>query len=61
MDRRKKEHEPKETGLRYENLPESHRKVLDQLDKMTSKQIFQTLIDSGIYTADGKLTKEYGG
>ena len=37
------------------------REIMDRLDLLTPKQKFQTLIDSGIYTQDGRLRKEYGG
>jgi hypothetical protein len=40
---------------------ELHERVLKRVRRMTSKEGFQSLIASGIYTPDGKLAKEYGG
>ncbi len=40
---------------------EAHERVMAALRDMTSEQLFQTLVDAGIYTADGRLTPEYGG
>ena len=42
-------------------LRKLHERLLERLDKMTPEGGFQTLVASGIYTPDGKLTKEYGG
>jgi hypothetical protein len=47
-------HKPKSLG-------ELHREVLDRINKMSPAQGFQSLVKSGIYTQDGKLTKLYGG
>jgi hypothetical protein len=33
--------------------------VLNGMRKMTKEEGFKSLVASGIYTADGKLTKEY--
>ena len=38
-----------------------HKRVLDEIRKMTAQDGFRDLIASGIYTRDGKLAKEYGG
>ena len=42
-------------------LLDLHKRVLDHVRKMTPEEGFKELVASGIYTADGKLTKEYGG
>jgi hypothetical protein len=44
-----------------EELLELHRRVLEEVQKMTPEEGFKDLIASGIYTPDGKLAKEYGG
>lgn len=31
------------------------------LSGMTTDELFQTMVDSGIYLPDGRLAKEYGG
>jgi roadblock/LC7 domain-containing protein len=36
-----------------------HKKIMAKLKKMSSKEIFQTAVEAGIYTPDGKLTKHY--
>jgi hypothetical protein len=38
-----------------------HRHFLKVLDSMSSKELVQTMIDAGIYTKSGRLTKRYGG
>jgi hypothetical protein len=40
---------------------ESHRKLMEQLRKMTSAEVLQTAIDAGIYNEDGSLTEQFGG
>ena len=35
--------------------------ILEDLRKMTPEERFQTKVDAGIYTQDGRLRKEYGG
>lgn len=37
----------------------AHERLLARLAKMSAEEIFQTMIDAGIYTKDGKLTKPY--
>jgi len=49
------------TPLYGSELLEMHRRVLDRVGKMTKEEGFQSLVESGIYTPDGKLAKEYGG
>ncbi len=36
-----------------------HRKIMAELRKMTSEEIFQTWVEAGIYYPDGKLNKHY--
>jgi hypothetical protein len=38
-----------------------HKRVLERVRKMTQEEGFRSLAASGIYTAEGKLAKEYGG
>ncbi len=38
---------------------EVHKRIMAMLDSMTSEEIFQTAVRSGIYTKDGKLTSLY--
>ena len=40
---------------------EAHRKARERISKMTSEELLQTFVDSGINNPDGTLTKEYGG
>ena len=47
--------------LSRKELLELHERVLKRVRKMSPKQGFRSLIASGIYTAEGKLAKEYGG
>jgi len=47
--------------LSPKDLRELHQRVLDRVRKMTPREGFQSLIESGIYTPDGKLAKEYRG
>lgn len=37
----------------------AHERLLARLAKMSAEEIFQTMIDAGIYTRDRKLTKAY--
>jgi hypothetical protein len=34
-------------------------KVVSEMRKRSSKQVFATLVDAGIYTRNGRLTKHY--
>jgi hypothetical protein len=36
-------------------------RVVDNVRRMSGKQIFESMVITGIYTPSGKLTKEYGG
>jgi len=35
--------------------------VLAKVKRMSGKEIFESMVATGIYTPEGKLTKEYGG
>ena len=37
------------------------REMLERIKLRTPEEKFQSLVRSGIYTADGRLRKEYGG
>ena len=45
--------------LSRKELLELHERVVKRVRKMTPKEGFKSLIASGTYTADGKLTKDY--
>ena len=47
--------------LSRKELLDVHRRVIEEVEKMTPEQGFKDLIASGIFTPDGKLAKEYGG
>jgi len=47
--------------LSRRELLELHARVIKRVRTMTPKEGFQSLIASGIYTRNGKLTKEYRG
>ncbi|HEX2568672.1 MAG TPA: hypothetical protein VH877_03865 [Polyangia bacterium] len=34
---------------------EAHARLMERWSKMTSAEIFQTIVDAGIYTPDGEL------
>lgn len=36
-----------------------HARLMARLEKMTSAEFFQTLVEAGIYTPDGELTEHY--
>lgn len=42
-------------------LPPTHQKVLEAVRKMTPAEGFASLVASGIYTPDGRLTENYNG
>jgi hypothetical protein len=48
-------------GLPRKELLRLHKRVLERVRKMTPEEGFRALVESGIYTPEGKLTKEYGG
>ena len=53
-----------ETGsqpLSRSEMLDMHERILDRVRKMTPEEGFHSLVASGIYTPDGRLTKEYGG
>lgn len=49
------------TRSNYNNLNELHRAVYERVNKMSAREGFKTLVESGIYTANGNLAKRYGG
>jgi hypothetical protein len=52
---------PKDGPLSRAELLVLHQRVLEKVQKMTPEEGFRSLVESGIYTPEGKLTKEYGG
>ena len=36
-----------------------HRRLMERLRSMSPEEVFQTLVDAGIYTPDGELTSPY--
>jgi hypothetical protein len=36
-----------------------HKKIMQDLRRMTPKEVLQVAIEAGIYTPDGKLTEPY--
>ena len=38
---------------------EAHARFVAEMAKMTPKEIFQTIVDAGIYTPDGELAEPY--
>jgi hypothetical protein len=62
-DKSDKSEQPQTNGavLSRKALLEVHRRVVEEVRKMTPEQGFQDLIASGIYTSGGKLAKKYGG
>jgi hypothetical protein len=38
-----------------------HRRVVREITAMSPKQRLATMVQAGIYTKSGKLTKQYGG
>lgn len=38
---------------------EPHKRLMKRLRKMTPDEFFKTLVDAGIYTKTGRLTKRY--
>jgi hypothetical protein len=38
---------------------EAHARLMERWSKMTSAEIFQTIVDAGIYTPDGELAEPY--
>ncbi len=43
------------------NLTQLHHRIYQRISRMNAAQGFKTLIESGIYTENGNLTKHYGG
>ncbi|HWQ91615.1 MAG TPA: hypothetical protein VN673_08085 [Clostridia bacterium] len=62
-DESKKTETPPISGsmLSRNELLDLHKRVLERVRKMTPEEGFRSLVASGIYTPEGKLTKEYGG
>jgi len=48
-------------GLPRKKLLEMHKRVLERVRKMTPEEGFRSLVESGIYSPEGKRAKEYGG
>ncbi len=44
-----------------QELIAAHERALKQMDKMTDEEGFQSLVEAGIITPEGKLTPRYGG
>ena len=42
-------------------LGEVNARIVRMMRAMSPKELFQSLVATGIYTPEGKLTKEYGG
>jgi hypothetical protein len=61
IDRMEKAPRRMGTGLPRKELLELHTRILKRVRKMTPEEGFRSLVESGIYTPGGKLTKEYGG
>jgi len=38
---------------------EVHKRIMRKIRGMSREQLFQTLVDAGIYTQDGELTEPY--
>ena len=49
------------SDLSRRDLLELHKRVLERVRKMTAREGFESLVEAGIYTAQGKLAKQYGG
>ena len=61
METKTKMPETNGSVLSRKELLELHERVVKRVRKMTPKEGFKSLIASGIYTRNGKLTKEYRG
>ncbi|REG30989.1 hypothetical protein ATI61_106459 [Archangium gephyra] len=40
---------------------ENHKRIMEKLKTMTQAEFFQSLVDAGIYTPKGRLTRRYAG
>lgn len=56
------------TATKYAEPPRTRRElkqlydgVIREMKAMSSKELFATMVEAGIYTKSGKLRKEYGG
>jgi len=49
------------TGINVGELGELNARVVRRIQAMSTAELFDTVVAAGIYTSDGKLTKEYGG
>lgn len=56
MKRARKPRKPQRRGHANEAV---HEAIMKRLAAMTPEEIFQTMVDSGIYTRRGKLRKPY--
>ena len=63
MKTEKKRVESRTNGatLTRQELLAANERALKQMQKMTPKEGFASLVRAGIYTRDGKLTPRYGG
>lgn len=44
----------------HENA-ENHKRIMEMLRTMTRAEFFQSLVDAGIYTPKGRVTRKYAG
>jgi hypothetical protein len=49
--------DPEAPGL--DDMTRRRRRVLAEMEQMSSKDIFRLLVRAGIYTEDGQLTEHY--
>ena len=61
MKTKAKKTEANGAELSRKELLDLHKRVLSRVRKMTPEEGFQSLVEAGIYTPQGKLAKEYGG
>jgi hypothetical protein len=45
----------------FDDTEALYARVLAKVKRMSGKEIFESMVATGIYTPEGKLTKEYGG
>ncbi len=56
---RVKSRKPAEAKLPAHENASVHVAIMKRLAKMSSREIFETAVKTGIYTKKGKLTKQY--
>ena len=49
------------TTLRPHANAENHKRIMAMLENMTQHEFFLSLVDAGIYTRSGRLTRHYAG